>query len=162
MHGHFVETKVWSSWAAFFRSYRDAFLAVGTTFMSKAEAEIEDTFAVAIHVLGPALFASDGVLVFACLDDDLEAAITCSQRTSMMTAYDLRDPLTLTLSSAAVCHFILGIKGVCYPTFQLWDPGGATLGMLEGEDGTLAWQKAWEPTLGVLGARVPMLSSWEA
>jgi len=78
MHWHFIETKVWSSWVAFFRSYRDAFLAIHTTFLSTTEAKIKDTFAITIHVLGVALIASDGVLIFACLDHDLEAAIICS------------------------------------------------------------------------------------
>jgi len=96
--------------------------------LSIAKVEIEDTFISAIHILGVALFSSDGVPISACLDDDLEVVITCSHITSMMTTYDLRDPLTLMLSSEVVFHFIMGIRGVCYyPTLQLWDLRGAML-----------------------------------
>lgn len=53
------------------------------------------------------------------LDDALvnvDERETFDEGDSVMVSYDLRKPLTLTLSSEVVFHFILSIKGVYYPT----------------------------------------------
>jgi len=47
----------------------------------------------------------------------------------MITTYDLRDSLTLVLSSKAIYHFVLSIKGGCYPILQLQESEEVTLGM---------------------------------
>lgn len=100
------------TWAAFFRTNKTALLAVGIALLRTSRAERNDTLAVAdegttfdeapvvvdgwalaitIQVLWIAVFTKNGGLVLACFDGDMKVAITCSQRTSMMIAYDLRD-----------------------------------------------------------------------
>lgn len=86
--------------------------------------------------MGATLIANDGVSIYTYFDDDLEAAIKCSQRTSMIIAYDLRDPLTLMLRSEVVYHFIRSIRGGYYPMLRLQESKEATLG-IQVEGGTM-------------------------
>lgn len=98
-------------WAAFFRSYRDVFLAVRIAFLSIAEVEIEDIFTAAIHVFGVALIANVGVSVSAFFGDDLEA----------------------------VCYFTSEIRGVYLPTLSIQVAEEPTLVWLRIWSATLAW-----------------------
>lgn len=112
MYWHFIGIEVWSSWAAFCRSYKDAFLAMWTILLIIVEIEIEDTFIATIHVLCVVLIIYDGVPILVCFDDDLGVVwyFTSDIRgfcLPMLSMHGIKDP---TSSSLETWRITLGIQ----------------------------------------------------